>query len=67
MTKPILTKLGIAEADRLPFLQPVSNMIPCGRMGKSVELASAALFLASDASSFVNGAELHVDGGTALI
>jgi NAD(P)-dependent dehydrogenase (short-subunit alcohol dehydrogenase family) len=42
-------------------------MIPCGRMGKFVELASAALFLASEPSSFVNGAELHVDGGMALI
>jgi NAD(P)-dependent dehydrogenase (short-subunit alcohol dehydrogenase family) len=63
----ILTKLGIPETDRPPFLQAMSNMIPSGRMGRPEELASAALFLASDASSFVNGTELHADGGMALV
>lgn len=41
--------------------------IPMGRMGKSDEIADAALFLASDDSSFVTGIELFVDGGTAQI
>jgi NAD(P)-dependent dehydrogenase (short-subunit alcohol dehydrogenase family) len=36
-------------------------------MGRPEEIATAALFLASDDSSFVNGAELFVDGGTAQI
>jgi len=41
--------------------------IPMGRMGKDSELAKAALFLASDDSSFVTGIELFVDGGRAQI
>jgi NAD(P)-dependent dehydrogenase (short-subunit alcohol dehydrogenase family) len=41
--------------------------IPMGRMGKADEIAKAALFLASDDSSFVTGIELFVDGGRAQI
>lgn len=41
--------------------------IPRGRMGRPEEIATAALFLASSDSSFVNGIELFVDGGTSQI
>ena len=40
---------------------------PLGRLGSPNEVARAALFLASDESSFVNGSELFVDGGAAQI
>ena len=43
------------------------TMIPVGRLGLSKEIANAALFLASDDSSFVTGIELAVDGGMAQI
>ncbi len=43
------------------------SIIPMGRIGQPREIATAALFLASDDSSFVTGIELFVDGGTAQI
>jgi NAD(P)-dependent dehydrogenase (short-subunit alcohol dehydrogenase family) len=43
------------------------SLIPRGEMGPPEEIATVALFLASSDSSFVNGVELYVDGGTAQI
>ncbi|MCU1320899.1 MAG: 3-oxoacyl-[acyl-carrier protein] reductase [Acidobacteriaceae bacterium] len=43
------------------------SQIPRGEMGRSEEIATVALFLASSDSSFVNGVELFVDGGVAQI
>ena len=45
----------------------IVSSIPMGRMGEADEIANAALFLASDDSTFVTGIELFVDGGTAQI
>ena len=56
-------------ANRAPAdaIARIVSSIPMGRMATSDEIAKAALFLASDDSSFVTGIELFVDGGRAQI
>jgi NAD(P)-dependent dehydrogenase (short-subunit alcohol dehydrogenase family) len=55
--------------DRQPpeAIARIASTIPMGRMGTADEIAKAALFLASDDSSFVTGIELFVDGGRGQI
>ena len=43
------------------------SLIPMGRIGRPDEIAKAALFLASEESSFITGIELFVDGGTVAV
>jgi NAD(P)-dependent dehydrogenase (short-subunit alcohol dehydrogenase family) len=48
------------------FLEHVKKMSPMGRIGSPSELAGALLLLASDASSFITGQTLAVDGGVSI-
>ena len=57
------TELTQALVDDAAFTAWLSGRTPAGRWGDVEELAGAAIFLASDASSFVNGHILYVDGG----
>ena len=49
------------------FSEWVSNRTPAGRWGKVSELGGTVVFLASDASSFVNGQTIFVDGGMTAV
>lgn len=51
------------DGSRHPFDQFIISKTPAGRWGKPDDLAGAAIFLASDASNFINGHILYVDGG----
>jgi NAD(P)-dependent dehydrogenase (short-subunit alcohol dehydrogenase family) len=62
---PINTPLASRQSPEV--IARMVSTIPMGRMGKPDEVAKAALFLASDDSSFVTGIELFVDGGRAQI
>ncbi len=62
----IVTPLTTAAQRDLPGLQEfVEERTPLGRWGQPNDLAGAAMFLASDASDFITGESLRVDGGWA--
>ncbi len=52
-----------ADGSRHPFDQFIISKTPAGRWGDTTDLVGPAVFLASDASNFVNGHILYVDGG----
>jgi len=56
------SKEGAAEARK-----QITSQIPLNRLGRPEEIAAAALFLASDESSFVAGIDLAVDGGLTAV
>jgi NAD(P)-dependent dehydrogenase (short-subunit alcohol dehydrogenase family) len=59
--------MGLTKEQVQGFVDFMVTTIPLGRAGTPDEIAKAVVFLASDDSSFVNGAELFVDGGMAQI
>ncbi len=61
------TELTEALVNDEDFSAWVSSRTPAGRWGRVEELGGAVVFLASDASSFVNGQTLFVDGGMTAV
>ena len=62
---PIATPLALKQPKEI--VEKMVASIPMGRIGEAEEVAKAALFLATDDSSFTTGSELFVDGGRAQI
>jgi len=60
----VATNMTAALTEMPPeLLGPFMAAIPMGRLGRPVEIANTALFLASDESSYFTGELLHPDGG----
>ena len=62
-TPGLVELAGPDAAKQQDLLNYFATLVPMGRVGEADEIAKAAVFLASDDSSFVNGIELFVDGG----
>ena len=62
-TPGLVELAGPDAAQQQGLVDYLASQIPLGRVGEPDEIAAAALFLASDEASFVNGVELFVDGG----
>lgn len=64
---PIYGKTGMSQAQLQAFASRLESAIPVRRFGHADDVAQAALFLASDRSSYMLGAEIAVDGGFAQL
>ncbi|MNP54851.1 Glucose 1-dehydrogenase 2 [compost metagenome] len=58
-----ITPGGVQSGQNEEFINRYSNRIPLRRMAKPEEMVGAVLYLSSDASSYVTGQNLIVDGG----
>jgi NAD(P)-dependent dehydrogenase (short-subunit alcohol dehydrogenase family) len=64
---PVFEKAAGSKEEAEALKSYAVEHVPMGRLGTSEEIASVALFLASDDSSFVTGIELCVDGGAVQV
>ncbi|HXJ79486.1 MAG TPA: SDR family oxidoreductase [Candidatus Methylomirabilis sp.] len=63
----IRTRLTRDIVDRVERLAQEGRGIPLGRVGEPEDIARCALFLASDAASFISGSDIVVDGGAMAV
>ena len=59
----VLTPMGHKEMANAPGNAAAFSAPPVGRVGRPIDIALAAQFLASDAAAYINGCDLRIDGG----
>jgi NAD(P)-dependent dehydrogenase (short-subunit alcohol dehydrogenase family) len=64
---PGLDGLAGPDADLKGFYEYLGGLVPIGRNAESSEIANVVAFLASDEASYINGADIQVDGGLAQV
>lgn len=64
---PLYGKLGFSEEQLKAVSASIRSQVPLGRFGTPAEIANAVVFLASDESGFVVGADILLDGGMSAI
>src|ERR1700754_4155158 len=62
-TEGYSTEQKMSEQDIADYVERVSTEIPAGRVGTADDIGDALVFLSSDASSYIRGVDLVVDGG----
>jgi 3alpha(or 20beta)-hydroxysteroid dehydrogenase len=63
---PGMIRTPMLDSNPPEVLAHYETMIPLGRIGRPEEVAQLVVFLGSDASSYINGAEILIDGGVML-
>lgn len=63
METALLGRTGMSDDQLKQTIDWIRNQVPVKRFAKPEEIAEAVLFLCSDASSYIVGAEIIVDGG----
>lgn len=64
---PFYGKLGLGHADVEAMKGDILKQIPAGRFGRAEEIASLAVYLASDESRYIIGSEIVIDGGMSTL
>ena len=66
-TEAYTTELGMTETEVQEYIDLVTPEVPAGRIGTAEDIGDAVIFLASDASRYITGIDLVVDGGMTAV